>query len=426
MNSKTAAHRKDIEENIIGAILRMPTCFASSGIKPEWFTFHKHVIDSLNSVAGKGHEIDIFSIIADTGNHNLAPFLHYCSSQTSLALTNLPYQINKLYSYWKAHAMKVALESSLNELVNGVDVDEVIQSLMKKTLATAISDTKQSNFNMKQALGVFVDKLEEKLDNKGKTGLYTGIDKLDKVLGGLHPSDMTVVGARPGVGKTAFGVTVMMNLAKKGTRVGFISTEMPVEQIMLRVTSAETGIAGNDIRDVNLTEQDFTLFSAAVNKLHNLDVRICDKPNMTIADVSLQCQAWAIDGIDFILVDYLTRIKPVKSLGNIVQDVGDVVSGLKTIARQLNVPVMVLAQLNRKAAEKKPLMSDLRDSGIIEQEADQVILLYRPEDDEKEPSSIIVDKNRHGESNLEIRTVYKKDTMQWLNLTDYADNYQEA
>ena len=336
------------------------------------------------------------------------------------------YQINKLYSYWKAHAMKVALESSLNELVNGVDVDEVIQSLMKKTLSTAISDTKQSNFNMKQALGVFVDQLEEKLDNKGKTGLYTGIDKLDKVLGGLHPSDMTVVGARPGVGKTAFGVTVMMNLAKKGTRVGFISTEMPVEQIMLRVTSAETGIAGNDIRDVNLTEQDFTLFSAAVNKLHNLDVRICDKPNMTIADVSLQCQAWAIDGIDFILVDYLTRIKPVKSLGNIVQDVGDVVSGLKTIARQLNVPVMVLAQLNRKAAEKKPLMSDLRDSGIIEQEADQVILLYRPEDDEKEPSSIIVDKNRHGESNLEIRTVYKKDTMQWLNLTDYADNYQEA
>ncbi|WKJ91343.1 DnaB-like helicase C-terminal domain-containing protein [Methylomonas montana] len=150
-------------------------------------------------------------------------------------------------------------------------------------------------------------------------------------------------------------------------------------------------------------------FALWVNRVAHLNFRIFDKPAVTIADVALQAKAWAIDGgLDFIVVDYLTRVKPVKSSGNQTLDVGEVATGLKNIARQINIPVMALAQLNRastKRTDKRPNMADLRDSGVIEQEADQILLLHRDDEDDNAPAEVIVDKNRHGEVAIRIRKV---------------------
>jgi replicative DNA helicase len=239
----------------------------------------------------------------------------------------------------------------------------------------------------------------------------------------MHPSDMIVIGSRPGVGKTAFGLSVLQNLAKTGKRVGFISTEMGSQQVMLRIAAANSGISGSTLRDASLQDDEWPLLTAAINKVANLDFRINDKPSVTVSDVSLQCKAWMIDGgLDFVAIDYLTRIKPVKSSGNQTNDVAEVVTGLKNIARQLDIPVMVLAQLNRNVANRKdprPCMADLRDSGVVEQEADTILLLYRPDDDTA-PAQIIIDKNRHGEC-ADVLCQYQPQTMQWLNL---LSNYQ--
>jgi len=145
-------------------------------------------------------------------------------------------------------------------------------------------------------------------------------------------------------------------------------------------------------------------------------LRICDKPAITIGELSMQARAWAADGgIDFIAVDYLTRIHPDKAGFNRNLDVGLIVTGLKNLARNLNIPVMVLAQLNRQSEnrkDKRPIMSDLRDSGLIEQEANQIIMLYRPEEDEGGSPELILEKNRHGECGI-VRVDFEPSTMCW-------------
>lgn len=300
-------------------------------------------------------------------------------------------------------------------------MDVVISNLMQHTLKASASDSINHSKTIREAMSAFVDRLDEMYEARdvGGIGLKTGITSLDKILGGMHPGDMSIVGARPGVGKTAFGLSVLLNLAKSGKKVGFISTEMSADQVILRITAANTGISGARLRDADLSDEDWPRLTSAVNRVVDLNFRICDKPAMTVADVMMQCKAWAIDGgVDFICIDYLTRVKPAKSSGNQTNDVGDVVTGMKNIARQLNIPIMVLAQLNRKVEDrkiKKPITADLRDSGVIEQEADSILLLYRDEDDEAAPSEIRVQKNRHGEC-ATAECYFNPETMQWANL----------
>lgn len=407
------------EEAVVGIILRNPEVISKHDIDDRYFKHWRDFIIACKAVVSKGDEVDLLSITQQMGRKELLLRLNEIREQSSGALANIGKYLDSLRNFWRCEKMQIALSSSLAELNNGSDVDYVVSQLMQQTLKASTTDVKSHNHAMKQALGFFLDKLDSALDAKdnGGLGVKSGIADLDKVLGGMHPSDMVVVGARPGVGKTSFGLSVMMNVAKQGKRVAIVSSEMAVDQVMLRVTSLESGIAGNKLRDVDLDESDWANLTAMTNRIVSLDFRVYDKPSITIADVMLQSKAWMLDGgVDFIVVDYLTRIKPVKSSGNQVLDVGDVVTGMKNVARTLNIPVMVLAQLNRDAANRRPVMSDLRDSGIIEQEADQILMLYRDHENEINPSEIIVEKNRHGESKVIIPCYFDKRTMHWADL----------
>jgi replicative DNA helicase len=213
----------------------------------------------------------------------------------------------------------------------------------------------------------------------------------------------------------------MRNVLKQGKRVAFFSTEMSVFQVMSRFASIEANIDAHKLRQANLDEQDFARITAAIGQILGFDLRVCDKPAITIGELSMQARAWAADGgLDFIAVDYLTRLHPDKAGSNQNLDVGLIVAGLKNIARNLNIPIMVLAQLNRSASQRKdkrPVMSDLRDSGIIEQEADQILMLYRPDDDGAELDDIkdpqvIIEKNRHGSTGI-VRCEFEPSTMHW-------------
>ncbi|AMK75381.1 MULTISPECIES: replicative DNA helicase [Methylomonas] len=423
-------HNKQIkyEDAVVHILLSRPAALAGREVDERWFAKWRPVIAAAKAIAANGGEPDMFTLSEYVKRPGLLQELNEIRNGTHAAAENLPKYLDGLRSLHQATHVQQTLSAALEELQSGADLEAVLGQMMQSTLAAVSSETRNYNHSIKAALGEFVDGLETAFDARetGGLGLQTGISALDRVLGGMHSSDLVVVGARPGVGKTAFGLSVLLSLAKAGKRVGIISTEMAARQLMLRVTSANSGIAGSALRDANLQDGDWPNITAAINRVAHLNFRIFDKPNVTIADVALQAKAWAIDGgLDFVVVDYLTRVKPVKSSGNQTIDVGEVATGLKNIARQIDIPVMALAQLNRsstKRADKRPTMADLRDSGVIEQEGDQILLLHRDDEDDAAPAEIIVDKNRHGEV-ATVRCWYLPQTMQWVN---FADRHADA
>lgn len=409
------------EEAVIGILFRNPDAITKHDIDERHFVKWNSVLIGIKQVAAKGEELDILSVSQHMGRTDLLMTLNDIMQNSSGALANLQKYLDGLRDAWRAAQLRNSLTASIAELGNGGEVDAIINQLMQSTLKAATSEARKHSFTMKEAMGIFYDHLEQTFDARdtGGIGIKTGLSDLDSALGGLHPSDLIIVGARPGMGKTAWAVSVMVNMAKAKKRIGFISSEMSASQVMLRITSLDSSVAGHKLRDADLTDSDWKLLTASTNRLANLDVRVYDKPAVTVADVMLQSKAWMIDGgLDVLVVDYLTRIKPVKSSGNQTLDVGDVATSMKNIARSLNIPVIVLAQLNRDAANRRPVMSNLRDSGIIEQEADQILMLYRDEENELSPAEIIIEKNRHGESMTRVMCHFDKSTMRWANMAN--------
>lgn len=402
------------ENILVSILLTRPEKILTKHIEPRWFERNYRVIEAMLSLTGKGITIDVFSVSKEMGGKGLNSLIDIQKNPLGAA-QNYSRYVDDMRSKFEARTIKQAIETALEEIKQGATPGLVVSALIDDAMKAASVEGKSYNYTAKEAMSVFIDKLSEIHEAKdtGGIGLKTGIDDLDKVLGGLQPSDMTIVGARPGVGKTAFALSVLRNIAKQGKRVGFFSTEMAVFQVMSRLSSLEGNIPAVSLRHADLDDSEYARLTAATHSITGMSLRICDKPAITVGELAMQARAWMADGgIDFIAVDYLTRLHPDKSSQNQVQDVGNIATALKNLARNLNIPVMVLAQLNRGStnrADKTPVMSDLRDSGVIEQEADQIIMLYRPEEGAAE---VIVDKNRHGECGV-VRCIFEPNTMHW-------------
>jgi replicative DNA helicase len=402
------------ENILVSILLSRPEKILTKHIEPRWFERNYRVIEAMLSLTGKGITIDVFSVSKEMGGKGLNSLIDIQKNPLGAA-QNYSRYVDDMRSKFEARTIKQAIETALEDIKQGIAPGLVVSALIDDSMKAASVEGKSFNYTAKEAMSVFIDKLSEIHDAKdtGGIGLKTGIDDLDKVLGGLQPSDMTIVGARPGVGKTAFALSVLRNIAKQGKRVGFFSTEMAVFQVMSRLSSLEGNISAVNLRHANLDDSEYARLTAATHSITGMSLRICDKPAITVGELAMQARAWMADGgIDFIAVDYLTRLHPDKPSQNQVQDVGNIATSLKNLARNLNIPVMVLAQLNRGSTnrtDKTPVMSDLRDSGVIEQEADQIIMLYRPEEGAAE---VIVDKNRHGECGV-VRCIFEPTTMHW-------------
>ena len=411
--------RINCEDAVVVVLLRHPEAALKFDIQPEFFLKWHELIKAINEISSNGLDVDMLTISQHIKNPDTLKAISHLLIHGTGSIGNMQAYLNYLQGIEKSAQIKQVLSVAIADIESGEKIDDVVSGLMQSTLMLATDQKAKNNLTIKDAMAVFVDKLEETFDARdtGGIGIKTGIKYLDSIIGGLHPSDMIVVGARPGVGKTSFALSVIMSAIKSGVKVGFVSTEMSANQVMLRITSMDSSIAAHKLRDADLQDEDWTRLTGSINRLVDLPLRICDKPNMTAHDVLLQSKAWMIDGgIDFIVIDYLTRVKIGKPSGNQVQDVGDVVTAIKNVARILDIPVMVLAQLNRQAAQRKPIMSDLRDSGVIEQEADQIIMLHRDYEVENAPAEILIEKNRHGESSARILCNFDKQTMRWEDL----------
>jgi replicative DNA helicase len=252
------------------------------------------------------------------------------------------------------------------------------------------------------ALATAILNAEAAFKRSGKTvGVATGFRDLDKKLGGLHPSDLIVLAGRPSMGKTALATNVAFNAAKKykplhtsdgrktaedGAVVGFFSLEMSAEQLATRILAEASGTSSDRIRRGEVSREDFDQFVAASEHLQRLPLFVDDTPALTISGLRTRARRLMRQhGLGLIVVDYLQLLRPsnqARAQENRVQEISEITRGLKTLAKELNVPVLALSQLSRaveQREDKRPLLSDLRESGSIEQDADVVMFIFREE-----------------------------------------------
>lgn len=240
-------------------------------------------------------------------------------------------------------------------------------------------------------------------------GIPSGISALDEITTGLNKSDMIIVGARPGMGKTSFALNIARNVAVQQNRtVAFFNLEMSREQMVNRLLSSEARVSSKKLRVGNLTPDEWSRIAFASSVLCKAPIYLDDTASITVPEMKARLRR--LKNVGFVVIDYLQLMKSPRRIDNRVQEVTEITRGLKVMAKELNIPIMVCAQLARtteKQANHRPALADLRESGSIEQDADQVLFLYRDEyykNEKDDPASVetgtsevIVAKNRHGE-----------------------------
>jgi replicative DNA helicase len=407
----------NVEDVLVSILLNHPDKILSGNLEARWFANNRALIEAMQTIAIRGDRVDVFSVSTELKNASSLDTLIDIQKNPSGAKENFERYLVNVRKQFEAREVIKAIQRTQLKLTEGGNPATVLAELITEAMQISNSDGKRYVYDMTEGTQLFINNLEDiqTAQETGGLGLKTGIKQLDKMLGGLQPSDMTIVGARPGVGKSAFGLSVLRTIAKTGKRVGFFSTEMSIDQVMNRLYSLEANINAHKLRDANLDASEYARLTVATHSVIELNNRICDKPSLTIGELMMQARAWAADGgLDFIVVDYLTRLHPNKPEANQNLTIAAIVSDLKNLARTLNIPVMVLAQLNRsseKRADKQPNISDLRDSGVIEQEADQILLLDRS-DNNNGMADIIVGKNRHGPVGF-VKCSFDAATMLW-------------
>lgn len=272
--------------------------------------------------------------------------------------------------------------------------------------------------SLRDSVLVSIEVAEKAFKTQGHvTGATTGLRDLDKQTGGLHPSDLVILAGRPSMGKTALATNIAFNTArryaetggKEGARVGFFSLEMAADQLATRILADVANISGHAIKQGDIKQEDFQNFVKASQKLAQIPLYIDDTPALSIGAVRTRARRLKRQhGLDFIVVDYLQLLRGTgsrQSESNRVQEVSEITRGLKAIAKELNIPVLALSQLSRgveQREDKRPMLSDLRESGSIEQDADVVMFVYREEyylhRSEPEPGT---DKHLHWQEQCE-------------------------
>lgn len=302
------------------------------------------------------------------------------------------------------------IKSICAKAISDVEKQENSESLLDITVQElmALSLTRKNHEkSISQALNKALDMIDMANQSTGTVGIPTGIEKLDNVLGGFHDSDLYVIGARPSIGKTS----VLLNFANNHTdQCGIISTEQPSEQIASRLISINGRVNSSRMRNGTLQDFDWDKITVSVSSLHeNNNIWINDKSGINIIELIRQARKWKHQyDIKALYIDYIQRIKWTDLKIAKWEQVGNVVMSLKELARDLNIPVVALAQVNReveKRPNKRPAMGDLANSSEIEKEADVIMLLYRDEvyhEDSKHKGimEISVCKNRHGPTGL--------------------------
>ncbi|WP_407946830.1 replicative DNA helicase [Pontibacillus marinus] len=418
MNDRTPPHNIEAEQAVLGAIFLEPQAIATASevLLPEDFyrASHQRIYEVMTNLSEKGEPIDLVTVTTALSNQSVLDEVGGVSYLSDLA-NSVPTAANIEY-YTKIVEEKSILRRLIKTATNIVtsgysdegEVESVLNEAEKSILEVAQSKDSGRFKNIKDVLIDVYDNIEQLHNNDEEvTGVPTGFRDLDQITSGFQKNDLIIVAARPSVGKTAFALNIAQNVAVTAQEnVAIFSLEMGADQLVMRMLCAEGNINAQKLRTGSLEEEDWGKLTMAMGSLSNAGVFIDDTPGIKVNEIRSKCRRLKQEhGLGMILIDYLQLIQGNgNSKENRQQEVSEISRALKGLARELNVPLIALSQLSRGVEgrqDKRPMMSDIRESGSIEQDADIVGFLYRDDyyDQESEKQNIIeiiLAKQRNG------------------------------
>jgi len=434
-------HDKEAEQGVLGAILHNNEAIhqASEFLTPDHFfsPAHREIFRGMQALTERNDPIDEITLgnyLRGRNKLDQVGGLVYLAELLDLT----PVSSNVLvYAeiVREKHQLRALIDAALNIAAEGRQSPENAQELIQKAENIFLElSTKSTRRNFSRLKDLFDDnfrQLEAAQDRTdGLTGLPSGFIALDKFTNGLQPSDLIILAARPSMGKTSFALNMARHAAvHKTASVAIYSLEMSKEQLALRLLCSEAGVDNQRLRSGTLDDFDWDKLAAAAGALSEARVFIDDTPEVTPLAIKASARRiQAEHGLDMIVVDYLQLMRSHNRTDNREQEISEISRGLKAIAKELKVPVIACAQLNRaleNRPDKRPRLSDLRESGSIEQDADLVMFIYRdevyhPESEDHGIAEIHIAKHRNGPittSNKDIRLVFIAQHTKFGNLT---------
>ena len=427
----------EAEQALLGSILLEPKAYLSIAAFLDADDFfivrHQHIWKALTRLQDRNDAIDYVTLTRELQDMRVLEEIGGQAYLTSL-VNNTPTAVHA-----EVYGEMVARTSTRRKMLAAADtirqkaldeelpIDKVINEAEQALFAVSNSQIKREFVPIWDAVSDYYDEIEKLLEKgAGTVGMPTGFRALDGLLGGFQKSDLVVFAGRPGMGKTSWMLTVALNAARRGARVAIFTMEMGVEQLVQRLISMETGIRIQQLRTATITPREQTRLTEAIGRIANLPLFIDDTPSITPVEMRTKCRRLQHEyGLDIVMVDYMQLMSAGKVYeNNRVQEISYISRSLKELAREMNVTVLSTAQLSRaveQRQDKRPQLSDLRESGSIEQDADAVMFLYRdevynPETTEfPNQADILLSKHRHGPTGT-VQLYFEKSITKFMDV----------
>ncbi len=431
-------YSQEAEEATIGAVLIAPVSYygLAAFLRAEDFFLvrHQYIWQAFDRLADRTQPIEYVTVMEELRAYNQLDDIGGPAYLTQL-INNTPTSVHA-----EVYGRLVERAATRRRLMVASDQIKALAMNEELTLEQVISDAEAKLFDvserqlsrdlipMSEAMIDYSDRIERLMqDSQLAVGTPTGFKDLDKLTGGLQKSDLIIFAGRPGMGKTSFMLSAAINMARLNKRIAIFSMEMGIDQIVQRLISMEAAINSQNLRSGQLTQKEYSRFMQAAGKLSQFRIFIDDSAALSPLDLRTKCLRLAREhGVDLVVVDYLQLMNAGGAYqNNRVQEVSYISRHMKELARELNVPVLSAAQLSRaveQRQDKRPQLSDLRESGSLEQDADIVMFLYRDEvyneaTEFPNQADIIIAKHRNGPTGT-ISLYFEKTQTKFMNAAE--------
>lgn len=443
--SRELPHSNEAEQAILGAMMIYPNVASivyDQGLvaKDFYLDIHQRIFSAMMDISESGKPIDVTTLVSrlqDTDQLNLVGGADYIIklSDTAISSANSTYYIEIIKS--RAHLRRLIETAELiaeDGFDTASDLDEVMDKAERDILNVTRSRRATDFKSSRDVLSVVMQELIRlRSSDNHVTGIKTGYNDLDRITNGFQRGDLIILAARPAMGKTAFALNLALNASfYNAGAIAIFSLEMPAEALMKRILSAKSSVESNKLRSGNILDDEFNKLNESANELMATKLFVDDSSNIKISEIFSKCRKLRSEhGLDMVVVDYLQLISGSGRSGgdNRQQEISEISRSLKGLAREMECPVIALSQLSRSVEsrpDKHPMLSDLRESGAIEQDADIVMFLYRDEYYNKEENDdtpanatdttdVDIAKHRNG-ATARIQLAFQKSISAFFNI----------
>jgi len=434
----------DLEEAVLGALLLEREALTSviDILTPQVFykEAHQKIFKAIAELFAETEPIDLLTVtdkLKKMGHLEEVGGPYYITQLTNRvgSPANIVFHTRILaQKYILRELIRVSSSTIKEAFEDSTDVFHLLDKAEQGLFDISENNFRRESSDMKSLVIDAIKEVENAKNSDGKLrGVPSGFTGLDRLTAGWQKSDLVVIAARPGMGKTAFALSLIRNAAINGSPVAMFSLEMSSVQLATRLISSETEISGEKLKKGDLREDEWKQLNTKIKTLEDAPIYIDDTPALSVFELRAKCRRLKEQHkIEMVVIDYIQLMRAGENTGNREQEISTISRSLKALAKELNIPVLVLSQLNRsvetRGGDKKPLLSDLRESGAIEQDADMVLFIYRPEyynivDDEngmdlRGKGEIIIAKHRNGS----LDSVYLNFIGQYIKFTDIISN----